>query len=357
MKGGANASLPFRLPEELAASSPPEARGLERDRVRLLIARPSGLEHATFRDLGDFLDPGDVVVVNTSATFPAAADATRDGERIVVHFSAPLDDGSWTVELRTADASRPLLDGHSGQVIDLDGGGRLEIRSSFLGIEGRSRMLTVEVFVEGTVESFLSGHGRPITYSYLDGQWPLASYQTVFAREAGSAEMPSAGRPFTTELVTDLVTRGIVVAPITLHAGVSSLERGELPLPERFRVATFTARIVNALRASGGRVVAVGTTVVRALESAADEEGFVQASGGWTDLVLGPERPARVVTGLITGWHEPQASHQLLLRAVAGEDLVDSAYASALEERYLWHEFGDSCLLLPGGNLAHPALV
>jgi S-adenosylmethionine:tRNA ribosyltransferase-isomerase len=176
---------------------------------------------------------------------------------------------------------------------------------------------------------------------------PLIEYQTVFAREPGSAEMPSAGRPFTAELVVDLVTRGIGVAPITLHTGVSSQEPGEPPQSEPFRVPESTARAVNATRAWGGRVVAVGTTVTRALESATDEAGIVRAARGWTDLVLGPNRPARVVNGLVTGWHAPGASHLDLLEAVAGPDLVERAYRAAVRQRYLWHEFGDSCLLLP----------
>jgi S-adenosylmethionine:tRNA ribosyltransferase-isomerase len=176
---------------------------------------------------------------------------------------------------------------------------------------------------------------------------PLAEYQTVFARTPGSAEMPSAGRPFTRKLVTDLVTRGIGIAPIELHTGVSSQDPGEPPQPERFTVPATTARAVNTTRAWGSRVVAVGTTVTRALESAVDSVGVVRATRGWTDLVLGPQRPAQAVSGLVTGWHAPGASHLQLLEAVAGPQLVDRAYAEALRARYLWHEFGDSCLLLP----------
>jgi S-adenosylmethionine:tRNA ribosyltransferase-isomerase len=201
--------------------------------------------------------------------------------------------------------------------------------------------------VEGGVVAYLERHGRPIRYAYLPTPVPLAEYQTVFARDPGSAEMPSAGRPFTAELVVDLVVRGVGVAPITLHTGVSSQEVGEPPQPERYRVPASTARAVNVTRAAGGRVVAVGTTVTRALESAAQENGIVRPAEGWTDLVLGPERPARVVNGLVTGWHAPGASHLNLLEAVAGPELVERAYREAIRHRYLWHEFGDSCLLLP----------
>jgi S-adenosylmethionine:tRNA ribosyltransferase-isomerase len=201
--------------------------------------------------------------------------------------------------------------------------------------------------VEGGVGALLAREGRPIAYGRPDRRWPLADYQTVFAREPGSAEMPSAGRPFTAELVTSLVSAGVAVAPVVLHAGVSSLEADEPPLPERFRVPPATARLVETTRRAGGRVVAVGTTATRALETATRPDGTVAAAGGWTELVLGPDRPARTVTGLVTGWHEPAASHLLLLEAVASPELVQRAYDAALAEGYRWHEFGDSCLFLP----------
>jgi S-adenosylmethionine:tRNA ribosyltransferase-isomerase len=181
----------------------------------------------------------------------------------------------------------------------------------------------------------------------VEGDWPLSDYQTVFGRDPGSAEMPSAGRPFTDSMVTDLVTAGVAVAAVTLHTGVSSLEPGEPPLPEPYRVPVATARLVEHTRRYGGRVVAVGTTVTRALETVAEPDGTVRAGEGWTGLVLGPDRPARVVTGLVTGWHEPGASHLSLLEAVAGHDVVASAYVEARAAGYLWHELGDSALLLP----------
>jgi len=197
------------------------------------------------------------------------------------------------------------------------------------------------------LHEYLAEHGRPIRYGYVPASWPLDAYQTVYALEPGSAEMPSAGRPFTDALVTELVTSGVTVAPVTLHTGVSSLEAGEAPLPEPYAVPAATAALVNHTRSRGGRVVAVGTTVTRALETVADRSGVVRAQTGWTDLVLGPARPARVVNGLVTGWHEDGASHLRLLEAVAGEGLVATAYAEARAEGYLWHELGDAALLLP----------
>lgn len=335
--------LTFALPDGVEAPAPPSSR----DGVRLLVARPSGVEHTGFAQLAQHLEPGDLVVVNTSATVAAAVDGfRRDGTGITVHVSTTLDDGSWVIEIRPrGQAEGPVPDVTPGEPIALPGGVELVVAAPHPA--GQRRLWRAFARVEGGAPAFLARHGRAIRYAYVPGEHPLAAYQTVFAREPGSAEMPSAGRPFTADLVTDLVTRGIGVVPLTLHTGVSSQEPGEPPQPERFRVPPATARAVNTTRSAGGRVVAVGTTVTRALESAADGHGEVHERSGWTDLVLGPDRPARVVNGLVTGWHAPGASHLDLLEAVAGAGLVEAAYRAAVAARYLWHEFGDSCLLLP----------
>jgi S-adenosylmethionine:tRNA ribosyltransferase-isomerase len=335
-------STTFELPAGLAAVAPPPTRA----GVRLLVARPSGIEHARFTDLGSFLAPGDLVVVNTSGTLAAAVDGTRrrDRQAVTVHFATALDDGNWVVEVRPAhDATGPLPDSRIGDVILLPGSVPIVLAGPHPDGQLRLWQATIEIDVPG----YLARHGRPIRYGYLPTPVPLPDYQTVFAREPGSAEMPSAGRPFSTELVTELVTRGIAIAPITLHTGVSSQDAGEPPQPERYRVPASTARAVNLTRDWGGRVIGVGTTVTRALESAVDRTGVVHGRSGWTELVLGPQRPALVVTGLITGWHQPGSSHLDLLEAVAGAELVGRAYHAAVRARYLWHEFGDSCLLLP----------
>jgi len=314
----------FHRPPDSDATEPPEARGVARDAVKLLVARSGGVSHARFADLGDYLRPGDLVVVNTSATLPAAVDGRRGGRAIAVHFSTARAEKLWVVELRPAgDMTGHLPDIRPGERIAMPGGAALVVGSSYPepGVEG-ARL-------------------------WMARQWPLRYYQTVFARQAGSAEMPSAARPFSTELVTAMVAAGIAIAPITLHTGVSSAEAGEPPTPEPFEVPAATARMVNSAHAAGSRVIAVGTTVTRALESAANADGAVRQAAGWTDLVLGPGRPARVVDGLVTGWHDASASHLLLLEAVAGPDLVATAYREAVERGYLWHEFGDSALLLP----------
>jgi S-adenosylmethionine:tRNA ribosyltransferase-isomerase len=346
-----------------AASRPPEARGLGRDDVRLLVATPDGIVHARFGGLPRFLSPGDLLVVNTSATIAAAVDGRRgDGRPVVVHFSAVLGEGApgegapgvgapgegaWLIELREGSAAAGrVTDAVAGETIRLPAGASLTLLRRYPGPTA-ARMWEASAAAAGDPVTFLAQHGRPIRYSYVSDPWPLAAYQTVFARSPGSAEMPSAGRPFTPGLVNDLIAAGVVVAPITLHSGVASLDAGEPPLPERFMVPEPTAQLVNLTRAAGRRVVAVGTTSTRALESAAGPDGTVRARHGWTELVLGAAHPARIVTGLVTGWHDPDASHLALLEAVAGPELVRAAYLEAEKTGYLWHEFGDSCLLLP----------
>jgi S-adenosylmethionine:tRNA ribosyltransferase-isomerase len=337
----------FRAPE--AAAAPPEVRGSSREDVRLLVARADGIRHHRFRDLADLLEPGDLVVVNNSATVNGEIDAVRDGSPIVLHAAAHLDSDTWVVELRTSpDAGEPILDAVEGEVI---GAGEMPVTllepyphadSSPTG--SGSRLWRAQV--EGDLRTLLDRHGRPIAYGYLDRRYPLAAYQSVFSTEPGSAEMASAGRPFTDALVSALVARGIGVAPITLHTGVSSQETGEGPQPEWYHVPASTARLVELTRAHGGRVVATGTTVTRALESAV-VDGLVRESWGWTERVVTPAHPAAVVNGLITGWHDAQASHLLLVEAIAGTALAQAAYDEAVAAGYRWHEFGDSALFLP----------
>ena len=344
-----SAALQFELPPQLEAREPPEASGLGRDDVRLLVAskRNRRIEHARFPELPKFLASGDVVVVNTSATIPAAVPAELpDGSPVELRVSTPAPhrpaERWWIVELRAG--GRVFDAGRAGDAVSLPGGGRAELVAPYAG--GRRLWLACLDFPQPLLD-YLAVHGHPIRYGYVPREWPIDAYQNVYAREPGSAEMPSAGRPFTAELVTELVARGIHVAPLTLHTGVSSPERGEPPYPERFRVPAATARLVNAVHGWGGRVIAVGTTVVRALETVAQPTGAVAPGEGWTNLVVGRDHGLHAVDGLLTGWHEPAASHLELLGAVADEELLDRCYGEALEHGYLWHEFGDSHLILP----------
>ncbi len=349
--------LTFDLPAGLEASEPPEARGLTRDAVRMMVARrdPLSIQHSTFALLPRFLDPDDLLVINTSGTMAAAVDGVDpgSGRLVTIHLSSRLAGDEWVVEPRipsgqasTATSRWSPDDPPPPPSLRLgEDGARLDLRGPYLGSR---RLWRAQLAVPGDPVRWLAVHGRPIRYGYVERPWPLSAYQNVYATEPGSAEMPSAGRPFTAEMITRLVAKGVGVAPVVLHTGVASLEADELPYPERFRVPASTARRINATRRAGGRVIAVGTTAVRAVESAFDEtSGAAVPADGWTDLVISPERGVRVVDGMLTGWHEPEASHLLMLQAVAGRRLLEASYRASLDEGYLWHEFGDVHLILP----------
>nr|AHE14758.1 putative S-adenosylmethionine:tRNA ribosyltransferase-isomerase [uncultured bacterium] len=368
MAAGA-ARTSFTVPPGRHAGEPPEHRGLTRDGVRLLVAQPGRIDHARFHDLPRFLGPGDIVVVNTSATLPAAVAGTvigPAGHNPDVHVATELPDGSWIIEVRSPDGAGPDTSLAPGRVIVLPEDRRLILASSFPE-PGRptSRLWKARPEADGDTlpdrPGYLSAHGRPIAYGHLAGRFPLSDYQTTYGTQPGSAELVSAGRPFTDRILVRLMTHGVTVAPLILHTGVSSPEAHEPPASEEFDVPVDTARLVNSAGRAGRRVVAVGTTVARALETVTGRDGVVRAGAGWTDLVLTAERPARVVTGLITGLHEANASHLMLLESVAGPPLVAEAYAAALDVApddgapsgdtpYLWHEFGDSMLLLPSAK-------
>ena len=351
----------FTLPAHLAAAEPPEARGLKRDDVRLLVSNvaPDSIAHARFSELPRWLSPGDLLVVNTSGTLKAALAArTRNGHRFELHLSTRLPGNFWVIEVRRPGpvASLPCRDALAGATFELEAGGTVTVLAPYpLGraLNAPSRLWIAALELESPVLRYLERFGTPIRYSYVARSWPESMYQTIFATEPGSAEMPSAGRPFTPELVTRLVSAGIQIAPLLLHTGVASLEDHEPPYEEYFRVTRETADRVNSTRRAGGRVVAVGTTVVRALETVTDPHRTTSPGEGWTGLVIGPERPLRAVNGMITGLHEPRATHLAILReviAAAGgrrpSSQLDRAYAEAQLAGYLWHEFGDSHLII-----------
>jgi S-adenosylmethionine:tRNA ribosyltransferase-isomerase len=342
-------ALAFELRPALEAHGPPEARGLARDGVRLLVARRSDgtISHHVFSELPELLEPGDVVVVNISATIPAAVPgAGEDGTNVRVHFAtrAPQLEDDWRiVEIRSADGASPLRL-TAGERVQLPGGAALDLVAPYAS---GPRLMLARFDGEMLVDDYLERYGAPIRYSHVSRPWPLSDYQNVYAISPGSAEMPSAGRPMTRELISRLVARDIVVAPITLHCGVSSLESHEPPFPEWYDVPERAAEQIANARARGGRVIAVGTTVVRALESAGGPDRCSCARSGWTGLVVTPECGVAVTDGLITGWHEPEASHLQMLEALMGPELLARSYEAALDAGYLWHEFGDSHLILP----------
>ncbi len=349
----AHDDLDFELPPELEAGEPPEARGLGRDGVRLLASyrEDDRVVHAGFGDLPDLLEPGDLLVVNTSGTMNAALPATRpDGSPLTLHLSTQLPADLWTVELRTENLE-PLFDGEPGEVLGLPGGARASLHTPLLpknrgGAGGRDRLWISTLDLPFSLNEYLDAYGAPIRYRYVREAWPSDYYQTVYATEKGSAEMPSAGRAFTPELITRLVAGGVQVAPLVLHTGVASLEEDEPPYEEFYRVPAATARLVNAARGSGRRVVAVGTTVVRALETVTGPDGATHPGEGWTDRIVTPERGVRSVSAMLTGLHEPRSTHLWMLEAVAGRGHLGIAYGEALKEGYLWHEFGDLHLVL-----------
>ena len=354
-------TLDFELPSELEASEPPEARGLERDEVRLMVSYLSDdrVVHSRFRELPDFLGAGDVLVINTSGTMNAALDAEReDGTALELHLSTRLPAGLWVLELRrpNGNASEPFRDAAAGEALHLPDGATATLRAPYQG-EG-SRLWISTLDLPDPPDEYLERHGRPIRYGYVRESWPASYYQTVYATETGSAEMPSAGRAFTPALITHLVSRGVQIAPLILHTGVASLEEDEPPYEEFYRVPPETARQVNAARGAGRRVVAVGTTVVRALETVTDTDGVTHPGEGWTRLLVTPERGVRSVDAMLTGLHEPRSTHLAMLEAVAargpvpgrrltGREHLKIAYEEALHEGYLWHEFGDLHLILP----------
>ena len=349
------------LPARLEAAEPPEARGLRRDEVRLLVSHvdTGAIEHSRFSELPRWLSPGDVLVVNTSGTLKAAIAARNlSGQRFELHLSTRLPGNFCVVEVRVPGpvASLPCSDARAGTAFDLEGGGRITILAPYPladSLDARSRLWIAAPELDAPVLAYFERFGTPIRYDYVRSPWPASMYQTIFATEAGSAEMPSAGRPFTPELVTRLVANGIQIAPLLLHTGVASLEDDEPPYEEYFRVPPETAEHVNAARRARRRVIAIGTTAVRALETVTDARRITSPGEGWTSLVITDQRPLRSVNGMITGFHEPRATHLAIVRqviAAAGQDPsschLDRAYSEARRAGYLWHEFGDSHLIV-----------
>lgn len=339
-------SLIFNRPSDLQATLPPEARGLTRDGVRLLVSTLEGHHHVTFRDLPSFLRAGDLLVVNRSATLPASLTAHGRIGQFTLNLSTHYGRNLWLAEPRWSAAQPGPLPIHAGDMVELPHNVHARLIAPYPGLPS-----LWFVRADGNLRTPMGCCGSPIRYGYVQQRLPLEAYQTIFASHPGSAEMPSAGRPFSHRVIRALRRKGVRSAGIVLHTGVSSLEVEEDEIeqhtlyPEPFRVPRTTAQEVNAALKEGRRVIAVGTTVVRALEAAWDGEG-VRESSGFTRLYIHPERGVHVVDGLITGLHDPVTSHLAMLYAIAGEPLIRAGYAEAVREGYLWHEFGDSHLIL-----------
>jgi S-adenosylmethionine:tRNA ribosyltransferase-isomerase len=361
----AHGPLHFDLPSELEAGEPPEARGLRRDEVRLMVSHlgDDSIVHSSFTNLPGFLEAGDTLVINTSGTMNAALPASyADGTPLEVHLSTHLPADLWVVELRSSSGNEPVLDGEAGEVLTLPEGASIVLQTPYLSAQrkrggGSNRLWISTLNLPTDLDEYMDRHGSPIRYGYVRESWPSSYYQTVYATEVGSAEMPSAGRAFTPELITRLVAKGVQILPLLLHTGVASLEDDEPPYEEFYRVTPETAAAINPARKAGRRIVAVGTTVVRALETVTDRDGVTHPGEGWTDLYITPERGVRSVNAMLTGLHEPRSTHLSMLEALTGRGSLcplategrahlETAYSEALDKGYLWHEFGDLHLIL-----------
>jgi len=338
------------IPVGTGADRPPEARGVARDEVRLLVSEADEERGHLFSDLPSLLRSGDLLVVNESATVPASLPAHASLGDFRLNLSTPYGGDLWVGEPRWGFGQPGPLPLDGGSLVEV-GGVPCTLVAEFPGIP---RLVFLRA--RGDLRAAMGQVGVPIRYGYAASEFPLEEYQTVFARVPGSAEMPSAARPFSHRLVNRLRERGVGIAPILLHAGVSSLETTDFPpgavpvYPEPFEVPAATVEAILRTRSRGGRVVAVGTTVVRALESATDSCGL-RPTRGFTRLYLRPQSPIRSIDGLITGFHEARSTHLALLEAFVGEARLRQAYQVAARNGYLWHEFGDSHLVLPDREL------
>ena len=343
----------FQLPDELSAKEPAECRGITRDQVRLMAIDRSthSVIHTRFNQLADFLRAGDLLVFNSSRTLPAALSGRveQNSQAVEVRLAGRLSDDSWMALLlwKQEDA---VGESYAGMNIDFGRGLSCRLLERDRSIP---RLWKLSFSESGTrLLDLIYRVGQPIRYSYVAAPWNLDYYQNVYSTAPGSVEMPSAGRPFTWQLLFALRRAGIDAASVMLHAGLSSymddrLDRQHLVSEEEYSIPEATAQKIKLAHTRGRRIVAVGTTVVRALESIAIVTGDdLHAYHGYTRLRLTATHQLRVVDGLLTGLHEPQASHLDLLSAFLPVDVVRTAYQEAIGRNYLWHEFGDLNLIL-----------
>jgi S-adenosylmethionine:tRNA ribosyltransferase-isomerase len=346
----------FTLPMELVAKEPPERRGIARDAVRLMVIDRSEnrIYHTHFYRIGKFLLPGDLMVFNTSRTIPASlmGYVRPAGPLIEVRLAEHLLDGSWLALLRCQQDDNPFSCSFSkGMQIEFAQG----LVAKVYNQDERIQRLWKIRFSKSGIELYNSLYriGQPIRYEYVSKPWDLDYYQTVYATNPGSAEMPSAGRPFTWKLLFELRRNDINTAYISLHTGLSSymdpeLDQRYIASEEEYFISSKTAEQINKTHDIGGRIIAVGTTVVRALETAAlySNKGSVKAGHDYTSLHIDANHKVKAVDGLLTGLHEPEASHLDLLTAFLPAERIRQAYDEAIQRKYLWHEFGDMNLIL-----------
>jgi len=324
---------------------------------RLMVIDPArGIAHGTVGELPAWLRAGDLLVVNDAATVPASLRGTFSSAPIELRLAAPTDDpvvwqavvfgaGDWRTRTEHRPAPPPLAPGDVLRFGD-------ELTATVRRVSERSaRMVTVCFAPDGDrFWRLLYALGRPVQYAHAAGDFALYDVQTVYAGRPWSVEMPSAGAPLRWSLLDSLAGIGVAAARLTHAAGLSATGDDALdallPLPERYEIPPETVDAVNRTRAAGGRVVAVGTSVVRALEGSARTHGALTAGAGETDLRVGEGTARRVVDAVLSGMHEPGTSHFELLTAFVGRGLLQRATAEGEGRGYLVHEFGDSCLVL-----------
>lgn len=325
----------FSLPAELNASSPPEERGFRRDHVKLMVIdKDTGaIAHDLFYRLGDYLRKGDLLLLNNSRTIPAVLRSLCGKE---MRLARSAMNGHWDV-LIIGDGIKRGTELHFPN----------QLMAKVLGKVAGTALWTV-CFNQENEPFFdtLYRYGEPIRYEYIHSPWELESYQTVYASVPGSAEMPSAGRAFSWELLFDLQKKGVTLGFLQLHTGLSDylnddpVKPGENP--EYYHIPKKTLQMIDETKKAGGRIIAVGTTVVRAIETAI----LTGESEGITTLYINEHTKLQAVDGLLTGFHEAEASHLDLLFSIIDSPKLISAYENAIKKKYLWHEFGDMNLII-----------
>ena len=343
--------IQFDLPKHLSCPEPTEERNVQRDEVRLLVTDSNGnIHHSTFKFLDNFLSKGDVLVVNTSATIPAALPLSLPGGRQgKLHLGTKIKEKEWLVEIREITGNKTIRwkEGEEGMNFELPSSAGVTLKEKFYNNDQWLDLWIADFDIHESIQKYLSANALPIQYEKLNRRYPLSYYQTFFSFHPGSAEMPSAGRGFTAGLIERLLQKGIVFAPVVLHTGVSSLEENETPYPEYMEIDPLSASIINTAKRQGRRVISVGTTAIRAIETALNEENQVIPYHGNSNLFIDENYQMKIADGLLTGFHEPRASHLNMLQSIAGYEHIDMAYQEAIRSGYYWHQFGDLHLILP----------
>ncbi len=344
--GLSTADFDYALPPELIAQAPLP----ERDASRLLVLdrATSAVSHRAFRDLPHLVRPGDLVVLNESRVIPARLAARRPGGGAAeVLLVAREADGAWRALVRPGARIR------SGARLLLADGDAIEVVASLEGGERRVRLLGADGKDDDGV---IGRHGRVPLPPYIarePDELDRERYQTVYAREPGSVAAPTAGLHFTPAILSGLETRGVKLARLVLHVGPGTFRpvRAEDPAQhhlgsEAYEVPVALADAVAAMRAAGGALWAVGTTVARTLETRARDDRTVEPGAGWTSLFIRPGHTFRVVDHLLTNFHLPRSTLLMLVSAFAGRERVLQAYREAIEQRYRFYSYGDAMLIV-----------